>query len=212
MTQREELLAAARAEVGYKEKGNNKTKYGAWYGMDGQPWCAMFVSWCAAQAGIGEEIIPKLAYVPYIVSFYQRRGRWKLRGQYVPQPGDLIVYGSSSHIGIVENSDGKRVYTIEGNTSSGGNNANGDGCYRRTRMLSDGWIKGYCTPAYKEGEDEVKIIKVKIRNLDTGSIHEVDAINADGYNYIKLRDMEQAAEIEVGYDAATNTPTVRRKK
>ena len=40
--------------------------YGEWYGMNGQPWCAMFVSWCAWQAGVfGRRNLPKYAYCPY---------------------------------------------------------------------------------------------------------------------------------------------------
>ena len=30
---------------------SNRTKYGAWYGFDGFPWCAMFVSWVYDKAG-----------------------------------------------------------------------------------------------------------------------------------------------------------------
>ena len=59
-----ELIAAARAEIGYVEKasaaqlenrsGNpgdkNYTKFGAWYGLNAAPWCQEFVSWCAYTA------------------------------------------------------------------------------------------------------------------------------------------------------------------
>ena len=49
-----ELLDIARGELGYKETpaNSNRTKYGAWYGLDGQPWCVMFVEWVFAQAGV----------------------------------------------------------------------------------------------------------------------------------------------------------------
>lgn len=60
----DELLAIAKAEIGYAEKasasnldskaGNigraNYTKYGAWYGINPGAWCQMFVCWCAWQA------------------------------------------------------------------------------------------------------------------------------------------------------------------
>ena len=41
------------------------------------------------------------------------------KGQIVNEPkiGDLIFFGNCDHIGIVENLDNDRVYTIEGNTS-----------------------------------------------------------------------------------------------
>ena len=49
-----ELLDIARGELGYKETpaNSNRTKYGAWYGLDGQPWCVMFVEWVFAQASV----------------------------------------------------------------------------------------------------------------------------------------------------------------
>lgn len=64
------MVSVALAEVGYLEKksasnldsktanagSNNYTKYGKWYGLDGQPWCDMFVSWCAYMVDQGGEI------------------------------------------------------------------------------------------------------------------------------------------------------------
>ena len=45
----EDILAIAETQVGYAEGANNETKFGAWYPMNYNPWCAMFVSWCAEQ-------------------------------------------------------------------------------------------------------------------------------------------------------------------
>ncbi len=47
------IISVAENEIGYEEKppNSNKTKYGKWFGLDGQPWCAMFVSWCYDKAG-----------------------------------------------------------------------------------------------------------------------------------------------------------------
>nr|DAQ25817.1 MAG TPA: hypothetical protein [Caudoviricetes sp.] len=60
----EELIEVARKEIGYLEKASNAkleektanagmsnyTKYGEWYGGNGNYWCQQFVSWCAYQA------------------------------------------------------------------------------------------------------------------------------------------------------------------
>ena len=64
-----QILAIAAKEIGYTESpaNSNKTKYGAWYGMNGEPWCDMFVSWVGAQAG-AQDIIGKFAYCPYHVN------------------------------------------------------------------------------------------------------------------------------------------------
>lgn len=58
---RNKIVQVAISQIGYKEGKNNDTKYGNWYGLKNQPWCAMFVSWCANQAGIPANIIPKFA-------------------------------------------------------------------------------------------------------------------------------------------------------
>ena len=46
---RNKIVQIAQKEVGYKEQGNNITKYGEWYGMQDE-WCNIFTSWCANQA------------------------------------------------------------------------------------------------------------------------------------------------------------------
>lgn len=209
MNEREAMVAKAVSQIGYKEKGNNDTIYGAWYGMNYQPWCMMFVSWCAAQCGISTGTIPKLAYVPYCMDFYQKQGRYKAKGTYRPEAGDLILYGSNSHIGIVEKVQGNTVFTIEGNTSANGNSSNGDGVYRRSRALSDSWIKGYCLPDYKE-EEEVEIKTIKVKDLSNGEMIPVQAVNIEGNNYVKLRDMEKLVEgVQIGWDG--KNPTIEKK-
>ena len=209
MNEREAIVAKAVSQIGYKEKGNNDTIYGAWYGMNYQPWCMMFVSWCAAQCGISTGTIPKLAYVPYCMDFYQKQGRYKAKGTYRPEAGDLILYGSNSHIGIVEKVQGNTVFTIEGNTSANGNSSNGDGVYRRSRALSDSWIKGYCLPDYKE-EEEVEIKTIKVKDLSNGEMIPVQAINVEGNNYVKLRDMEKLVDgVQIGWDG--KNPTIEKK-
>lgn len=157
MGQKETLLSIAAKEVGYKEGSNNNSKYGKWYGMNNQPWCAMFVSWCAAQAKVPESVILKFAYVPYGVDFFKKQKRYHAaNGSYQPQPGDIVFFGDSDHVGIVEKVGSTTITTIEGNTSSGnsGSQSNGDGVYRRTRDKKGGWTMGYGTPKYEEEDEE----------------------------------------------------------
>ena len=54
MATADKLLSIAAGELGTVEApaGSNRTKYGKWYGLDGEPWCMMFVQWCFAQAGM----------------------------------------------------------------------------------------------------------------------------------------------------------------
>ena len=136
------LLKAAYNEEGYKEGPNNDTKFGDWYGLPNAEWCAMFVSWCSNQAGIPTTIIPKYAAVSAGMAWYQERGLFEYKEDYVPKTGDLIFFKSNgaSHTGIVISCDGNTVYTIEGNTS--------DMVLKRSYKLDYNKITGYGLPAY----------------------------------------------------------------
>ena len=135
----EKFVSVAESQIGYHEGNNNNTKYGAWYGLNYNPWCAMFVSWCAAQAGILYSVVPRYCYCPYGVNEYQSIGRFSSRNSgYIPKRGDVIFYqegGVSSHTGIVTGVSGNTVYTVEGNTS--------DMVARRTHNINDTYILGY---------------------------------------------------------------------
>ena len=51
------VVDVARAEVGYQEGPNNDSKYGKWYGLNNQSWCAMFVSWCFNEVGLLSKVL-----------------------------------------------------------------------------------------------------------------------------------------------------------
>ena len=214
MSSLKQLLSIAAKQVGYKEGSNNNSKYGAWYGLNNQPWCAMFISWCANQAGISTQIIPRFAYVPYGISFFQERKAYFPRGTYTPVPGDIIFFGNSDHVGIVESVSKGTVISIEGNTSASGG-SNGDGVYRRSRSLNNSWIKGYGHPNYPQDkkikeEETVEIKNINIRDLDQDSLISVSAVNVNGTNYIRLRDTEKLFPIQVSFDEKEFVPTIRR--
>jgi len=127
------MVQAALSKVGYHERNRdgsigsgNFTKFGAWFGMDGQPWCAMFVSWAADQAGILDSVVPGHAWTPSGVAAYRERGLFEDSGNgYLPREGDAIYFfnpaqGRVAHVGIVVAFDPvtQRVYTVEGNTNN----------------------------------------------------------------------------------------------
>lgn len=159
-----DMLAVARREIGVREKpsGSNKVKYTKWYPMIG-PWCAMFVSWSAEQAGVPTSVIPKHAYTPSGVAWFKAQGRYKQRAKV----GDIVYYefpgmGRVSHVGIVEKVHGPRDITaIEGNTDAAGGRTGGKVMRKRR---SGSIIDGFGRPAYRStasvqaavGEDEVK--------------------------------------------------------
>ncbi len=124
-----DMLNVAIGELGYKEGYNNDTKYGDWYGLPNQPWCAMFVAWCANKAGIlttnSIATYPKVyktASVSTFRTFYNTNRRALApsenpESRNYPKPGDLVLF-KKSHIGIVEKVEGSTLKTIEGNTSN----------------------------------------------------------------------------------------------
>jgi hypothetical protein len=147
-TTRARALAAAIEWLGYKESppNSNLTKFGAWYGMDGQPWCAMFCSYVYEVEVGGSPSFGKgvsYAYCPYIVSD-ARNQRNGLSTTSSPIPGDIVVFdwefdGTYDHVGFFEAwqpGSGSTFTAIEGNTSLD-NNSNGGEVMRRTRRVPD---------------------------------------------------------------------------
>ena len=153
MARATDILAIARKELGYKESpaGSNRTKYGAWFGLNGQPWCMMFVQWCFRQAG-AQDMLPMLtASCGALMRAAQAKGCW-ITGGY--QPGDVVIYdfpggAATDHCGIVITQLTDGVRAIEGNTSAG-NDANGGQVMERTRP--DRYILGAVRPHYDKEE------------------------------------------------------------
>jgi hypothetical protein len=134
------VLTVAASQIGYREGRdssgwNNDTAYGAWYPMNYNPWCEMFVDWSAWKAGIPETVIPKYAYTPYGLKWFRDRSQEVA----TPRRGDLFFLVNSSglahHIGFVEKATGGAFQTVEGNTNTNGSDQ-GDGVYRLTRTTS----------------------------------------------------------------------------
>lgn len=135
-----DIVDVAIGEIDYAEQGKNRTKYGAWYGMNGAAWCHMFVSWCADQAGVSTSVVPKTASCSNGISFFKNKGKFQYRGKYTPKRGDIIYFRNGGHVGIVEKVTGNTVHTVEGNSS--------DKVRRKSYSLNDSNITGYGVPAY----------------------------------------------------------------
>lgn len=154
MATAQKVLDIARSELGYKEGRGNDTKYGKWYHLNRQPWCAMFISWCANQAGVPTNVIPKHAYTPSGAKFFKKRGRWHKKN---PEVGDIVYYslaglGRISHVGIVEKVHGPKSWTaIEGNTDVRGGRTGGQ--VMRKRRTRTGWRGGFGRPAYRDATE-----------------------------------------------------------
>ena len=132
----QEFIDAALNEVDYKEEKENKTKYGKWFGNDGQPWCAMFISWCANEAKIlttsayaGLPYVPKKSGVSDLYQWYANNSRCLAPNMNSAsanrlRPGDVVIIdnknaGDKNHAGIVVevNYNTKKAVVVEGNYS-----------------------------------------------------------------------------------------------
>lgn len=116
----EQIVSVALTQLG--NVGGDK--FWSWYGFDGHVlWCACFVSWCADQCGLIESgAVPRFSLCTDGVDWFQGKGKWQARGS-TPTAGMIIFFdwngdGKSDHVGIVEKSEGGRVYTVEGNSGN----------------------------------------------------------------------------------------------
>lgn len=156
----DKILSIARKELGITESpaGSNQTKYGKWYGLDGNPWCMMFVMWVFQQAGILNSLPCKTASCGALMRAAQKAGCWVTTGL---RPGDVVIYdfpggAKTDHTGIIESVTSSGVVAIEGNTSQSGSQSNGGMVCRKTRSNSQ--IVGAVRPEYEE-EDMVDFSK-----------------------------------------------------
>ena len=155
------VLEIARAELGQTEQpaGSNRTKYGAWFGLDGYPWCMMFVQWCFDQAG--QPLPYKTASCSALLNWYRKNQPERIVTE--PQPCDIIIY-NFGHTGIVAGAADHTVTAVEGNTSpsNAGSQDNGGGVYRRTRNKTT--VTAYIRP-FDGGEQEDDMDQEKFNQM-----------------------------------------------
>ena len=169
------LLALARAEIGYHEKNSdsnldsktaandgsgNHTKYArdlhaaGYYNGDkcGYAWCDVFVDWLFYQlagqdAAKAQELECQTG--PDGAGCYDSAQYYKQAGRYYtsnPQAGDQIFFGDFAHTGVIESVSGSTITTIEGNSNNQ--------VERRTYSISSSYITGFGRPRYDPEEDK----------------------------------------------------------
>lgn len=151
-------IKAARAEIGYRESGTNKTKYNDWLGQIpgyphngfGYPWCQSFQSWVAARAGGRANVdYPRTAGCLTAVAWFRGKGRFHDS----PRVGDMVFYGpgGGTHVELVTKVTNSTITTVGGNTggSLNGTYNEGNGVYEKVVSRSSSRIYGYGRPAYE---------------------------------------------------------------
>lgn len=147
------VVKIARKQIGKHTKTQVKGFWTWFFGTkfvdtDVTPWCGSFVGWCFKKAGQYNKIraIGNIGYVPRYTSYANNKGKWIRKAK--AKPGDLIIFGSSRHVGIVERVYKGYIYTIEGNsgpTAAIGTRKPG-AVTRRVYKLSDKDIRGVMHP------------------------------------------------------------------
>jgi CHAP domain/Putative peptidoglycan binding domain len=166
MTVPSDVIEIARNEIGYTESppDSNLNKFGEWYGMNGDQWCAIFASYCFYKAGLPLPVTEAkgFAYCPSGVQWFKSKGQFFD----TPEVGDVVFFdwypnshhcrddqdkkcSDAWHVGIVESvhNDGSMT-SIEGNTSSEENDGNG-GMVMRQKRDSLFWY-GFGRPSYSD--------------------------------------------------------------
>ena len=173
------VIDKALSQKGKKESpaGSNKTPYGAWYGMNGVPWCAEYVSWCFKDDL--SLIHGKYARTDAKAKALHKRNLLHI-GTSGLKKGDVVFFdfGRSSfegrylaicHTGICLGrlSDGRYIF-IEGNTGVG-NNANGGQVMVRYRSASN--VAAYFRSQYKTVPKKKPTTKATVKTVTASKLN-----------------------------------------
>ena len=139
-----DIVHTAQQQVGFVEGANNDNPYGTWYGMNHQPYCAMFVSWVFGQNNLSHLVAAQtskgFAYCPAGLAWFQQKSC--VVNKYDGKPGDIVFFcftgtGQADHVEIIVDASKDGITTIGANTSPDhaltASQANGNGVYLRHR-------------------------------------------------------------------------------
>lgn len=173
---RQDVINKAQSQNNTVESpaNSNKTAYGLWYepSLNGQKWCAMFVSWVFHHAGHPLGHIQTRNGIHHCQSahnYYREKGKLTTN----PQPGDIVIYdwegnGHADHIGIFirwTNANKTAIEAWEGNTSNS-NYSDGGRVMKCTR--SRNLIKSFINPGVYT-DTAVTPIPIVLSKGDRGS-------------------------------------------
>ena len=131
-------------------------------------WCATFVSAIGIALGY-TDIMPTECSCTKMIELYKAKGRWMEKDEYVPSPGDIVMYdwqdngrgdntGTPDHVGFVVSLNGTAMTIIEGNK--------GEAVAYRSLNVNGRYIRGYCLPDYASKATVTKAAEAKKVTLD----------------------------------------------
>lgn len=171
------------------------------------PWCAC--TWSALGIKLGfTDIIPIEISCGYLIARAKDMGVWQEADDYVPQPGDAVLYDWDDfgkgdnvawpdHVGMVEFVSKESGYfiVIEGNYNGA--------VKKRTVSLNGKFIRGFITPKYDEHEESKQETPSIVwgRETDLNTAREViagvwgdgqrrkDLLTRSGFDYYKIQEL-----------------------
>jgi hypothetical protein len=139
-------------------------------------WCATFVSAIGIALGY-TDIMPTECSCTKMIDLYKAKDRWMEKDEYVPSPGDIVMYdwqdngcgdntGTPDHVGFVVSLNGTTMTIIEGNK--------GEAVAYRSLNVNGKYIRGYCLPDYASKATatkttEAKKVTLAVPTLENGS-------------------------------------------
>lgn len=152
MVYAKDVIRIAEGEIGYRERGNNWTKYADevkplnW--AQNQPWCSTFITWLFQKAE-ARDLAPVTASCAAGVQWFKKQRRFND----TPRVGSIVYYGpgGGTHVELVVDVTDTHIVTIGGNTSGNANDGryfNGDGVYKKSVLRNSSRIYGYGHPDY----------------------------------------------------------------
>lgn len=181
------------------------------------PWCAC--TWSALAIKLGyTDIMPIEISCGYLIEAAKKMGIWQENDNYVPSPGDAVLYdwndngigdntGWPDHVGTVDyvNTSSGYFTVIEGNYS--------DSVKKRTVSINGKFIRGFITPKYEDNKiemakpsstlndtkkDIVTIAREVIAGVWGNGENRKTSITNAGYNY---------SEVQNAVNQILNTPS-----
>lgn len=149
-------LAKEQLSTTESPSGSNKTKYGEWYGVNGVPWCVIFLCWLFNHADEKDSFYGgnKVASCTMLYQWYKEKGLTISTDNI--QVGDIIFENfngkkTTDHCGIVIEKGplSGTWYVIEGNTSPGEEGSQDNGGCVALKIRHTKNIVAVCRPQYK---------------------------------------------------------------
>ena len=164
---REKVIELARADLGYTEDpaGSNRTKYGEAYGTNGAAWCVQALWFWFREAGERMAFFGggKTASCSTLLRWYKEQGLTVPVSEV--QAGDIVLLNfngkdTPDHCGLVDHAaeaqlkHDRRIYTIEGNTTPGGEGSQDNGGCVALKLRDPRQIVAVCRPQYQPEEPQ----------------------------------------------------------